>query len=108
METYVVLINYSGSAQEVDFDRPRNPEKETAAMLEAVGGKLLHVWTTLGRFDVILVAEVPDVRAIRAVVAAFPKEVRSETMRAFPGISAASDADFESKLKKVLATVSPA
>ena len=108
METYVVLINYSGSAQDVDFDRPSDPEKEMAAMLEAVGGKLRHVWTTLGRFDVILVTEVPDVKAIRAVVAAFPKEVSSETLRAFPGVSAATDSDFNAKLKKVLATVNPA
>jgi uncharacterized protein with GYD domain len=107
METYVIFINYTGSAQDVDFDRPSDPEKEFAAILEAVGGKLLHVWTTLGRIDAVVVAEVPDANAIRAVVAATPKEVTSETMRAFPGMAAASDSDFAAKLKKVLATIRP-
>jgi uncharacterized protein with GYD domain len=105
METYVVLMNYTGSAQDVDFDNPNNSDKVLSEMLEAVGGKLLHVWTTLGRFDVVAVAEVPDARAIRAVVAAAPKEVTSETLRAFSGMSGASDSDFESKLKKVLRTI---
>jgi uncharacterized protein with GYD domain len=98
-------MKYSGSARDVDFDQPSDPEKEIAAMLKAVGGKLLHLWTTLGQYDLIAVAEVPDAASIRAVVAATPKEVSSETMRVFSGMGANSDPNFEGKLKKVIATL---
>jgi uncharacterized protein with GYD domain len=102
METYVVLMNYAGSAQDVDFDRPDNAEKKIVAALEAVGGKLVQTWATLGRYDTVVIAEVPDAKAIRAVVAATPREVSSETLRAFPGMTGSDDPEFESKLKKVL------
>jgi uncharacterized protein with GYD domain len=105
METYVVLMKYTGSAQEVDFDRPDNADKKIVAALEAVGGKLIQTWATLGRYDTVVIAEVPDAKAIRAVVAATPREISSETLRAFPGMTGSDDPEFESKLKKVLSAL---
>lgn len=64
--------------------------------------KLFPIWTTLGRFDVVVVAQMPDAMAIRAVVAAAPKEVASETPQAFSGMSGASDIEFEAKFKTVI------
>ncbi|MBN2554283.1 MAG: hypothetical protein JXB06_16005 [Spirochaetales bacterium] len=72
-------------------------------MLEAVGGRLLHTWSTLGRFDMVAVVEVPDATALRAFVSGFPAEASSESLRAFPGIGAASDPKLLALLKKVTA-----
>jgi uncharacterized protein with GYD domain len=102
METYIVLANMTGGARGIDLDNPPNPEKELTEMLEAVGGKLLHTWATLGQFDSVIVVEVPNATALRAVVAAVPTEVSTESLRAFPGIGAAADQEFHTLLKKVL------
>ena len=103
MEIYVILSNWSGSAQSIELDNPPNVEEELAGMLKSVGGKLLHVWSTLGRFDSVIVVEVPDPTALRAFVSALPAELSTESLRAFPGIGAASDAKLHSLLKKLVA-----
>ena len=102
METYIVLSTMTGNARGIDLDNPPNPEKELTEMLKAVGGKLLHTWATLGRFDSVIVVEVPDATALRALVSAVPQEVSTESFRAFSGIGAASDPEFCALLKKII------
>ena len=100
METYIILSKWSASAENIDLDNPPNVDEEITKMLEAVGGKLLHTWSTLGRFDLVVVVEVPDSTALRAFVSALPTQVSTESLRAFPGIGAASDRKLHSLLKK--------
>jgi uncharacterized protein with GYD domain len=102
METYIVLVKVVGSAFAMDFENPPDPEKELAGQLETVGGRLLHTWATLGQFDAVAVVEVPDAKAMRAVAAATPKEVSTETLRAFPGMAEAADSRYFALLKKVV------
>jgi uncharacterized protein with GYD domain len=102
MEMYVVLSTWSGSAQNIDLKNPPNVEKELTKMLEIVGGRLLHAWSTLGRFDMVIVVEVPDSTALRAFVSAMPAEVSTESLRAFAGIGAASNAKLQTLLKKLV------
>ena len=102
METYVILSTWSGSAQGIELDNPPNVEEELTKMLDVVGGKLLHTWSTLGRFDMVMVVEVPDPASLRAFVSAMPVEVSTESLRAFPGIGAASDAKLHTLLKKLV------
>ena len=101
METYICLISVSGTGmREFNFDDPDIADRTAKKGLEAVGGRLLNVWTTLGRFDVIAVVEVPDAAAVRAFVACLPANMKTETLRAFSGQVAQTD--FLANAKKVL------
>ena len=102
METYVMLVKVTGSARGMDFANPPDAEKELGKMLETAGGKLLHSWATLGGFDAVVVVEVPDARAMRAVAAASPTNVATQTLRAFPRMAETSDPEYLSLLKRVL------
>jgi uncharacterized protein with GYD domain len=102
METYIVPAKVTGSARGMDFANPPDPEKELKGMVEAAGGKLLHTWATLGRFEAVVVVEVPDDRALRAVAAASPMQVSTESLRAFPGMAEAADPEYFALLKKVV------
>ena len=104
METYIIISNWSGSAANIDLDNPPNVDEELTNMLKIVGGKLLHTWSTLGRFDLVVVVEVPDTSALRAFVSALPAQASTESLRAFPGVGAASDKKLHSLLKKLLET----
>ena len=101
METYIVLSTWSGNADGINLDTPPNVNEELTKMLDVVGGKLLYTWSTLGRFDMVIVVEVPEPTALRAFVSALPKEVSTESLRAFPGIGAASDAKLHTLLRKL-------
>ena len=57
METYIILSTIRGSARNMDFDNPENPRQELMKMLDVVGGKLINLWATLGRWDFILAVE---------------------------------------------------
>jgi uncharacterized protein with GYD domain len=104
METYIILSTWTGSARGLDLDNPPDVEKELMNMLKTVGGKLLHTWSTLGRFDMVMVVDVPDATALRAFVSALPAEASSESLRAFAGIGAASDPKLHSLLKNLVHT----
>jgi uncharacterized protein with GYD domain len=102
METYVMLVHVNGSARGMDLANPPDSERELSKMLDTVGGKLLHTWATLGGFDAVVVVEVPDARAMRAVAAASPPNVSTQSLRAFPRMTEASDPKYFALLKKVL------
>jgi uncharacterized protein with GYD domain len=102
METYVMLVKVTGSARGMDFANPPDSEKELSKMLDTVGGKLLHSWATLGGVDAVVVVEVPDARAMRAVAAASPPSVSTQSLRAFPRIAEGADAEYLALLKKVV------
>jgi len=104
METYIILSKWSGSAENIDLDNPPNVDEELTKMLKIVGGRLLHTWSTLGRFDLVVVVEVPNPTALRAFVSALPAQVSTESLRAFAGVGAASDTKLHSLLKKLIET----
>ena len=102
METYIILSTMSGSAADMDFEN--DTDVDMAAQFNhaigAVGGKLIGSWFTLGRFDAVMVVEVPNVMAIRALVSSFPSYMQSETLRAFPGMDV--EPEFFDLIKNIL------
>ena len=84
----------------MDFDNPEKPQEELMKMLDAVGGKLVHLWATLGRWDFIVVVDVPNVTAVRALVSGMPEEIQTETLRAFDGVTVNND-ELMSLLRKM-------
>jgi uncharacterized protein with GYD domain len=84
----------------MDLDNPGRSIERSKQMLDKVGGRLVNSWATLGRFDFIMVVEVPDATAVRALVATVPAYIQTETARAFDGM--AVDKDFVSLMKKIV------
>jgi uncharacterized protein with GYD domain len=104
METYIITGTYSSegeSIEDFDFDTVTPGSEWTEKALEAVGGKLLHHWSTLGRFDFLVVIEVPNTDAVRAFVTCLG--AKTETMRAFD--NEADISGFVNYAKKVQATM---
>lgn len=83
METYIMLIKIGGSARDVDLDSP-DRGYDMAKTVEDVGGKVIGSYFTLGRFDAVVIVEVPNSNAIRAISSATPGEATVETLPAFP------------------------
>ena len=105
METYIIIGTHQGLGGEkamADYlDSPSESEDDKfEKSLEALGGKLLHGWTTLGRFDFFAVVEVPNADTVRACVACLSST--TETLRAFPD-SPADESTFRENAKKVMA-----
>ena len=104
METYIILVNVSGAPM-ADFD----PEHSLATLentkkaLEEVGGKMLHIWMILGRFDHCLVVEVPNSKAITAFVSMLPGHFNTETLTAFS--MEAEDPEIAENAKKIRAII---
>jgi uncharacterized protein with GYD domain len=106
METYIIIGNFRGGGDmaNMDFDNPDGAEDMAKKAIEAVGGRWLHSWATLGRFDLFVVVEVPNAAAVRAFVACLPEGISTETIRAFPGEN--RDSEFLENAKKILSVMS--
>ena len=83
METYIALITIHTSARDIDLDDPE-PGYDLKSTVEAVGGKLVGSYFTLGRFDAVAIMEVPNANAIRAISSVTPADLTFETLPAFP------------------------
>ena len=85
MPTYISLIKWTDKGIRNIKESPTrldNFKKE----LEAVGGKLIGFYLTMGRYDIVLIIESPsdEVSAALSLSTASGGNVRSETMKAFP------------------------
>jgi uncharacterized protein with GYD domain len=83
METYIILGNYTQDGVSKIKESPARIEAARKA-IEAAGGKFLSWHLTLGRYDFVVIAEVPDAKIGAAVLMAIGAQgaSRTETMRA--------------------------
>jgi uncharacterized protein with GYD domain len=83
MPTYISLMKFTEQGIKNVKDHPKRREAAAKA-IEAMGGKLLHTYLTIGRYDVVAIAEAPDdeVAAKFALVTGMQGNVSTETMRA--------------------------
>lgn len=84
METYIVLGNFT--KQGVD-NLKGTPDRIEAARkaVEGAGGKFLGWYMTIGQFDFVAIAELPDSKSLATIIMAIGMQgnVRTETLRAF-------------------------
>ena len=99
METYIALITIHGSARDIDLDDP-DRGYDLKSTVEAVGGKLVASYFTLGRFDAVAIIEAPNSNAIRAISSVTPADVTVETLPAFP--ESQGNAELIGMIKKIL------
>jgi uncharacterized protein with GYD domain len=83
MPTYISLMKFTEQGIRNVKDHPKRREN-AAKGIESMGGKLLHTYLTMGRYDIVAVIEAPDddVAAKFAVITGMQGNVSTETMRA--------------------------
>jgi uncharacterized protein with GYD domain len=84
MATYITLVNYTQKGIENIKESPQRLEVAKQAF-EAMGAELKEFYLVMGRYDIILVSEVPNDETIAKAALALGSRgnVRTETFRAF-------------------------
>lgn len=75
----IVLAKMRGKMTKELNDRINKVMKD-----QPMGVKIHSIYWTLGRYDVVLVAEAPDEKAAMAILLAFGDDASSETLVAVP------------------------
>ena len=83
METYIILGKYTQLGIAKIKEGPTRIEAARKAM-EAAGGKMVAWYLTMGRYDFVLIAEAPNVKAAASVLLATGAQgsVSTETLHA--------------------------
>ncbi|MBP7240915.1 GYD domain-containing protein [Amaricoccus sp.] len=84
MPFYLYQIAYSPEAIKAMVANPQDRTAAAAKLIEAIGGKLHHLFFAFGKFDVVCLIEGPDDRMMAAgalAVAAAGTVSRSETVK---------------------------
>jgi len=83
METYIILGKYTQQGVSRIKEGPGRIEAVRKAM-EAAGGRMVGWYLTMGRYDFVLIAEAPNVRAAASLLLATGAQgnVSTETLRA--------------------------
>ena len=84
MPTYIFLYKLTDQGIKNIKEMPQRLEKAIEAS-EAVGGKVLGVYSVLGEYDLVSIAEFPNDETVLNLALAFGSQgnVRSTTLKAF-------------------------
>ncbi len=84
METYIVLANYTEKGIANIKESPARIQAAREAV-ERMGGRWLGWYLTMGRYDIVLIAEAPNSEAVASLALATGMlgNIRTETLRAF-------------------------
>ncbi len=96
MPTYISLMKFTEQGIKNVKDHPKRREAAAKA-IESLGGKLLHTYLTMGRYDIVAIVEAPDddTAAKFAVITGMQGNVSTETMRAL------NEGEFDRLLKSL-------
>lgn len=96
MATYVTLVSWTEQGVKNAQDTTRRA-REFSGDVERRGGKVLGLYWTQGRYDIVAIVDFPDEQAAMAELLALGRigNVRTETLRAF------SESEMEQIIQKV-------
>jgi uncharacterized protein with GYD domain len=96
VETYIILGKYTAQGIAKIKEGAQRIEAARKAM-EAAGGKMVAWYLTIGRYDFVVIAEAPNVKAAAAVLLAIGAQgnVSTETLHAL------SEAEFKGVLSSL-------
>jgi len=97
MPTYISMLRYTQQGISTIKNAPARIDAAKEAYRKA-GGELKSIYLTLGQYDLVAVAEMPNDEAVARMALALGAQgnIRSETMRAFT----------EAEFKKIVGTLS--
>jgi uncharacterized protein with GYD domain len=85
MATYIMLVSWT---QDGVKNIKKSPDRLAAGKkaFQSFGGEMKEFYLTMGRYDMVVVAEAPDDEAMAKIALAISSggAVRTETLRAFP------------------------
>ncbi len=70
MSFYLYQLSYSAPAIKAMAANPSNRETAARSLIEALGGKLHHLFFAFGEYDVVCLIEAPDDKVMMAGAAA--------------------------------------
>jgi uncharacterized protein with GYD domain len=84
MATYISLIRYTEQGVRNIKDSPARLDA-AKKLFQSAGGELKQFYLTMGRYDIVLVADAPDDEAAARIALSLGSlgNVRTETMRVF-------------------------
>lgn len=84
MSTYAVLLNWTEQGIKAAKDSPKRAQAFTQEA-EKVGGRVLGIYWTMGRYDAVAILDAPDEKTVSRLMLALGAlgNVRTETMRAY-------------------------
>ena len=96
MPTYVSLMRFTGQGVKSVKDSPKR-RAAAAKAIAGLGGKLVHTYLTMGRYDFVAIIEAPDDEAAArfALITGSLGNVSTETLRAF------SETEFDRLVKSL-------
>ena len=85
MTTFITLIRYTQQGVQNMKENPIRLDRVREA-LEAAGGEFKGFYLTMGRYDAVVITEIPDDREYMKTIMkmAAAGTVQTETLRAFP------------------------
>jgi uncharacterized protein with GYD domain len=85
MQTYLILMNFTTKGAETLAESAKRYERFEEG-IRNLGGKVLGAYALLGEYDVMILVEVPDVKAVLKTVirAASRGTATSKTLTAIP------------------------
>ena len=84
MSTYIILINWTDQGVRTVKESPQRLAT-AKKVIEAAGGKMTSFYLTMGRYDMVAIAEAPNDESVATVMLNLGRGggIRTETMRAF-------------------------
>ncbi len=84
MPAYIILVNFTDQGIRNAKDTVKRARAIEKA-LEAVGGRKIGIWWTMGKYDMVFIAEGPDDETAMKVLlgVAMQGNVRTTTLKAF-------------------------
>ena len=84
MSTYIILINWTDQGIRAVKESPQRLAT-AKKVIEAAGGKMTGFYLTMGRYDMIAIAEAPNDESVATIMLGLGSGggIRTETMKAF-------------------------
>lgn len=93
MSLYLTQIAYTQEAWRLLINNPRNRFETVRPAIEKLGGKVIDGWPSVGEYEVILVAEMPDHVTAAALAMAFAAGGACKAVRTIPLFSTTETTD---------------
>ena len=85
MPTYITLMKWTDQGMRTVKESPQRLAT-AKKVIEAGGGKMTGFYLTMGRYDMVAIAEAPNDESVATIMLALGSGggIRTETMKAFP------------------------
>jgi uncharacterized protein with GYD domain len=105
MAVFMYQFAYTPESWASQIKNPQNRvETVGRSVCEAVGGKLIGGWLSLGEYDAVLIAEVPDIESMSAIALAVAAGGAIKSSKTTPLMSGAQGIEIMKKTENISKT----